>query len=191
MSGTGRFLVRIVGSGIKAGARRSEPTEADWAEVASADPTNAPYMDIDDSAAKDAPRRVAVGRKSHLHPGKDRFGRPAAVPIGLVQSGRGPGNSPRADLHDFLNRVSMHPPSRVSDPSPDRRVLNESEPPAIEADRISVLGGSDRDGLPVDPGGRTRRPCSFRDGVSARAGLPHDGRGRGPRAKVERHPSGP
>jgi hypothetical protein len=33
--------VRIGGSGINAGARRSDDTEADWAEVASVDPTDA------------------------------------------------------------------------------------------------------------------------------------------------------
>ena len=80
-------------------------------------------MPIDDSAADNALRAVAVGRKNDLHLGSGRGGRTAAVLMSLVQSSRGPGNAPHADLHDLLNCVSTHPASRVDGLSPDRRGL--------------------------------------------------------------------
>jgi hypothetical protein len=63
---------------------------------ASVDPTEAPYVPINDSAVEDALRPVVVARKHCLHPGSERGGRTAAMPMSLLQSGRWPGNAPHA-----------------------------------------------------------------------------------------------
>src|SRR5437764_11460095 len=47
----------------------SKPTEP---LVTSVDPTDAPYMPIDDSAGENAPRPVVLGLTSDLHLGSDR-----------------------------------------------------------------------------------------------------------------------
>jgi hypothetical protein len=39
------------------------------------DPTDAPYMPIDDSAVENALSSIALGRKNCLHPGSDRKAR--------------------------------------------------------------------------------------------------------------------
>jgi len=85
--------------------------------------TEAPYLAIDNNAVENALRPVAVGRKNWLHLGSDRGGRTAAVLMSLVQSCRRLGNEPFAYLRDVLDRVSIHPASRVDDLLPDRRVL--------------------------------------------------------------------
>ena len=55
------------------------PTRAGRLADASVDPTDAPYMPIDDRVAENAPRPVAMGRTTSLHLRSDRGGRTAAV----------------------------------------------------------------------------------------------------------------
>jgi hypothetical protein len=76
-------------------------------------------LSIDNNAAEQTMRPVAVGRKNWLHLGSGRGGRTAAVLMSLVQSCRPFGAEPFAYLRDLLNRVSTHPASRIAELLPD------------------------------------------------------------------------
>jgi transposase len=80
-----------------------------------------PYLSIDNNAMENAIRPIALGRKNWLHLGSDRGGRTAATLLSLVQSCKLLGNEPFAYLRNVLDRVSMHPASRIEDLLPDRR----------------------------------------------------------------------
>src|SRR5262245_528676 len=102
---------------------RTDPRVAPVRHTA-VDQTDARTTRIDASAMENELRPVAVDRKNHFQLGSDRGGRTALVLTSLVQSGRGLGNAPHADLHDVLNRVSTHLDVRGDDPLPDRRALS-------------------------------------------------------------------
>ena len=86
-------------------------------------------LSIDNNAVENAIRPIALGRKNWLHLGSDRGGQTAATLMSLVQSCKRLGNEPFAYLRDLLDRVSMHPASRIDDLLPDRRVLPKVEAP--------------------------------------------------------------
>jgi hypothetical protein len=87
------------------------------------EPTEAPYMPIDNSVLEDALRPVAIGQSKYLHPEIGRGGRKTTVTMSLLLPYGGPGNAPLADLYNMLNRVNTHPAGRVDALSPDRRGL--------------------------------------------------------------------
>ena len=72
---------------------------------------------IDNNAAEQALRAIAVGRKNWLFLGSDRGGRAAAIHYSLIQSAKRHGIDPFAYLRDVLLRIATDPPA---DLLPDR-----------------------------------------------------------------------
>ncbi len=68
---------------------------------------------IDNNAAENALRPIAVGRKNWLFAGSDRGGRTAAVLLSLIATCRRHDVEPWGYLHDVLTRVAAHPASRL------------------------------------------------------------------------------
>jgi transposase len=66
-------------------------------------------LDIDNNAAENALRRVAVGRKNWLFVGSDDGGRRAAIFYSIIETCRRHGVEPFAYLRDILGRISTHP----------------------------------------------------------------------------------
>ena len=71
-------------------------------------------LDIDNNAAEQARRRVAVGRKNWLFTGSDEGGRRAAIFYSLIETCRRHGVEPFAYLRDILERVSTHPAKDIA-----------------------------------------------------------------------------
>lgn len=68
---------------------------------------------IDNNAAENALRPVAVGRKNWLFAGSDEGGRRAAILYSLVASCKRHGIDPFAYLRDVISRVATHPQSKI------------------------------------------------------------------------------
>jgi hypothetical protein len=73
---------------------------------------------IDNNAAENALRGVAVGRKNWLFEGSDEGGRRAAVVYSLVESCRRHGIDPYAYLRDVIARVGGYPAKRLKELMP-------------------------------------------------------------------------
>ena len=68
---------------------------------------------IDNNAAENALRPIAVGRNNWLFAGSDTGGRTAAVLLSLIATCRRHDVEPWGYLHDVLTRVAAHPTSRL------------------------------------------------------------------------------
>ena len=77
-------------------------------------------LDIDNNAAENALRRVALGRKNWLFAGSDNGGRTAAVLFSLIATCQRHRVEPLAYLRDVLTRIAATPISQVADLLPDR-----------------------------------------------------------------------
>ncbi len=75
---------------------------------------------IDNNAAEQALRGIAIGRKNWLFLGSDRGGRAAAVHFTLIQSAKRHGIDPFAYLRHILLRITTDPPANLRDLLPDR-----------------------------------------------------------------------
>lgn len=91
-------------------------------------------LDIDNNAAERALRCIAIGRKNWTFLGSDRGGERAAVIYTLIASCRRHGVEPWAYLRDLIERVSVHPASRIDELFPDRwEKLRRQNQTAVEA----------------------------------------------------------
>ena len=72
-------------------------------------------LDIDNNAAENALRRVALGRKNWLFCGSDGGGNTAAVLFSLIASCDRHKVDPFAYLRDVLTRLAAHPSHRVAE----------------------------------------------------------------------------
>jgi len=75
---------------------------------------------IDNNAAENTLRRIALGRKNWLFCGSDRGGRTAAILFSLIASCDRHHVDPFAYLRDVLTRIAAHPASRLAELLPDR-----------------------------------------------------------------------
>lgn len=85
-------------------------------------------LSIDNNAAEQAMRPVALGRKNWLFAGSDNGGRTAAVLYGLVATCRRHGLDPFRYLRDVIGRLSDHPANRIDELLPDRWKLAHLPP---------------------------------------------------------------
>jgi len=74
---------------------------------------------IDNNAAENALRRVAVGRKNWLFCGSDRGGHTAAVLFSLLATAQRHGINPFLYLRDVLTRIAAHPHQHLSELLPN------------------------------------------------------------------------
>lgn len=74
---------------------------------------------IDNNAAEQAIRAIALGRKNWLFLGSDRGGHAAAIHFSLIASARRHGLDPFAYLRDLLSRIPTHPNRRIHELFPD------------------------------------------------------------------------
>ena len=77
-------------------------------------------LDIDNNAAENALRRVALGRKNWLFAGSDQGGHTAATLFSLIATCQRHQVEPLAYLRDVLTRIAATPISQVADLLPDR-----------------------------------------------------------------------
>jgi hypothetical protein len=77
-------------------------------------------LDIDNNAAENALRRIAIGRKNWLFCGSDTGGHTAAVLFSLIATCQRHEVDPFAYLRDVLTRIAAHPMNRLADLLPDR-----------------------------------------------------------------------
>ena len=75
---------------------------------------------IDNNAAENALRRVAIGRKNWLFLGSNTGGHTAAVLFSLIASCDRHKVDPFAYLRDILTRIAAHPSNRVEELLPER-----------------------------------------------------------------------
>jgi transposase len=75
-------------------------------------------LPIDNNAAERALRTVAIGRKNWLFAGSPAGGERAATLYSLVASCRLQGIDPFAYLRDVIERISVHPMSRIEELTP-------------------------------------------------------------------------
>ena len=83
---------------------------------------------IDNNAAEQAIRAVALGRKNWLFFGSDRGGYAAAVHFSLIASARRHGLDPYAYLRDVLIRIPTQPADRIHELFPDNWKAATLEP---------------------------------------------------------------
>jgi len=77
-------------------------------------------LNIDNNAAENALRRIAVGRKAWLFCGSDNGGRTAAILFSLIATCQRHNVDPFAYLRDVLTRIASHPHNRLAELLPDR-----------------------------------------------------------------------
>jgi transposase len=75
-------------------------------------------LEIDNNAAENALRRIALGRKNWLFMGNDAAGERAAIIYTLIGSCRRHGVDTWLYLKDLLLRVNSHPASRIAELAP-------------------------------------------------------------------------
>jgi transposase len=75
---------------------------------------------IDNNAAENALRRIAIGRKNWLFCGSDNGGHTAAVLFSLIATCQRHEVDPFAYLRDVLTRIAAHPMNRLAELLPDR-----------------------------------------------------------------------
>lgn len=83
-------------------------------------------LDIDNNAAENALRRVALGRKNWLFCGSDNGGATAAVLFSLIATCQRHKVNPLDYLRDVLARIAAHPMSRLTELLPDQWALLRS-----------------------------------------------------------------
>ena len=89
-------------------------------------------LDIDNNAAENALRGIAIGRKNYLFMGSDRGGRAAATLYSLINSARRHNIDPFRYLQDLFLRVPTHPNKELDSLLPDhwkREILPSLELP--------------------------------------------------------------
>jgi transposase len=86
-------------------------------------------LEIDNNDCERALRTVAIGRKNWMFAGSDAGGKRAAIIYTLIESAKRHGVDPFAYLRDLLDRVSIHPASRIAELLPDRWSPSESNLP--------------------------------------------------------------
>lgn len=77
-------------------------------------------LNIDNNAAENALRRVAIGRKNWLFCGSDNGGRTAAILFSFIATCQRHDVEPFAYLRDVLARIASHPHHRLAELLPDR-----------------------------------------------------------------------
>jgi transposase len=77
-------------------------------------------LDIDNNAAENALRRIAIGRKNWLFCGSDNGGHTAAVLFSLIATCQRHDVDPFAYLRDVLTRIAAHPMHRLAELLPGR-----------------------------------------------------------------------
>ena len=75
---------------------------------------------IDNNAAENALRRVAIGRKNWLFAGSDKGGRTAATLFSLIATCQRHKAEPWAYLRDVLTRIAATPINQLDQFLPDR-----------------------------------------------------------------------
>jgi len=75
---------------------------------------------IDNNAAENALRRIAIGRKNWLFCGSDNGGHTAAVLFSLIATCQRHEVDPFTYLRDVLTRIAAHPINRLGDLLPNR-----------------------------------------------------------------------
>jgi transposase len=78
-----------------------------------------PELAIDNNAAEQAVRAIALGRKNWLFFGSDRGGHAAAIHFSLIASARRHNLDPFIYLKDLLARIPTHPNRRIHQLFPD------------------------------------------------------------------------
>ncbi len=78
-----------------------------------------PDLAIDNNAAEQAVRAIALGRKNWLFFGSDRGGQAAAIHFSLIASARRHDLDPFAYLKDLLTRIPTHPNRKIHQLFPD------------------------------------------------------------------------
>jgi hypothetical protein len=76
-------------------------------------------LNIDNNAAENALRRVAIGRKNWLFAGSDNGGRTAAILFTFIATCQRHDVEPFAYLRDVLARIAAHPHHRLAELLPD------------------------------------------------------------------------
>jgi transposase len=76
-------------------------------------------LNIDNNAAENALRRIAVGRKNWLFAGSDNGGRTAAILFSLLATCQRHDVEPFAYTRDVLTRIAAHPASQLADLLPN------------------------------------------------------------------------
>lgn len=87
-------------------------------------------LNIDNNAAENALRRIALGRKNWLFAGSDNGGRTAAILFSLVASCQRHHVDPFAYLRDVLTRIASHPHHRLAELLPGRWQPPSPTPPS-------------------------------------------------------------
>ncbi len=77
-------------------------------------------LKIDNNAAENAIRPLALGRKNWLFAGSERGGRAAALYLGLIQSCKMNDVNPWAYFDDILRRIMPHPADKLRELLPDQ-----------------------------------------------------------------------
>jgi transposase len=77
-------------------------------------------LNIDNNAAENALRRVAIGRKNWLFCGSDNGGATAAILFSLIATCQRHHVEPFAYLRDVLTRIAAHPHHRLAELLPDQ-----------------------------------------------------------------------
>ena len=75
---------------------------------------------VDNNAAENALRRIAVGRKNWLFAGSDNGGRTAAILFSLIATCQRHNVEPFAYLRNVLTRIAAHPHNQLADLLPER-----------------------------------------------------------------------
>jgi hypothetical protein len=76
-------------------------------------------LNIDNNAAENALRAIAIGRKNWLFAGSHRGGRAAAILYSVIQSAKRHGLDPFTYLRDILFRTATHPNKQLHQLLPD------------------------------------------------------------------------
>ena len=90
-------------------------------------------IEIDNNAAENALRCVALGRKNYLFLGSDAGGDSAAAMYSLLGTAKLNGHNPEAFLREVLTRIADHPINQI----------NELLPWQLQAAHTTPLAGTD------------------------------------------------
>jgi transposase len=85
------------------------------------------HLEIDNNAAEQSLRAVALGRKNYLFAGSDRGGESAAAIYSLIGAAKLNGIDPERYLRDVLSCIAEHPINRIEELLPWNLVLNTAK----------------------------------------------------------------